>query len=530
MLPGGRNWWRGAIGYEIYLRSFLDSDGDGLGDLGGISAKLDVLDRLGVDVVWITPFYPSPGKDQGYDVANYVDVDPAFGTLADFDHLVARATELGMRVFVDIVPNHSSDQHPWFQAAIADVDSPYRQYYLFRDAAPDGGPPNNWVSHFGGPAWTLDPAGTGQYYCHLFLPEQPDLNWANPAVLEEFREILTFWCRRGVDGFRIDVAHGLTKDPQFRDNPQIRPVTPGMHPKDVFASYQHVHDLHRPETTLIFEEWRRIVEPYDAVLLGEMDVRNVERFTEYVDGRGLDAGFVLKLSSSNWEAATILSDLMTYVRAAHGGAAWALSNHDQPRAISRFGAGEVGVRRAMAVTTLMVALDGITFVYQGEELGLPDAVLTGVAMDPVSTRNGGAAGRDVARGPMPWDSSRLNGFTTAAHAWLETAPLPAEMTMADEIADPTSVWARYRSVMDLRRRLPALWSEPLEIFDRQATSLVLFRGPLTIIANLDDKPFEFVPEGEYVVEFESQPGAAGGDGGPLRIDAESTVIIRRRGD
>ncbi|MCU1395685.1 MAG: HAD-superfamily hydrolase, subfamily variant 3 [Ilumatobacteraceae bacterium] len=529
-LPAGRDWWRGAVGYEIYIRSFFDSDGDGMGDLGGITAKLDVLDRLGIDVIWITPFYPSPGKDQGYDVADYTAVDPAFGTLVDFDELVARATERGLRIFVDIVPNHTSDRHPWFEAAIADIDSPYRQYYLFRPAGPDGGPPNNWVSHFGGPAWTLDPAGTGEYYCHLFLPEQPDLNWANPSVMEEFRAILRFWCERGVDGFRIDVAHGLTKDPEFRDNPQVRAITPGMHPKDVFASFQHVHDLHRPETTKIFDEWRTIVAPYDAVLLGEMDVRNIDRFTEYVGGKGLDAGFVLKLSASYWEPATILSDILTYERAARGGGAWALSNHDQPRAVSRFGGGEVGIRRAIAVMALMLALDGITFVYQGEELGLPDAVLTGRAMDPVSTRNEGASGRDVARGPMPWNSEPVNGFTTAAKAWLETEPLDEPCTAAAQVGVPGSIWERYRAMLDLRHRLPALWAEPFEIFDRQATSLVLFRGNLTIIANLDDKAFEFVPEGEHHVEFESQPGAAGGDGGLLRIAPESTVVIRRRGD
>lgn len=527
-LPAGRAWWRGATGYEIYIRSFLDSDGDGMGDLAGITAKLDVLDRLGVDVLWITPFYPSPGKDQGYDVADYIGIDPAFGTLDDFDQLVQAATDRGMRIFVDIVPNHSSDQHPWFQHAIADEDSPYRDYYLFRPAAANGGPPNNWVSHFGGPAWTLDPAGSGEYYCHLFLSEQPDLNWANPAVMEEFREILTFWCERGVDGFRIDVAHGLTKDPEFRNNPQVREVTPGMHPKDVFASFDHVHDLHRPETTKIFETWRTVVEPYDAVLLGEMDVRNIERFTEYVGGGGLDAGFVLKLASSRWEPATILSDLLTYERAALGGAAWAVSNHDQPRAVSRYGDGQVGARRAAAVTTLMLALDGITFLYQGDELGLPDAVLTGVAMDPVSTRNGGAAGRDCARGPVPWDSTAVNGFTTAPVAWLETAPLPESLTAQGQIGEAGSTWERYRAMLDLRRRLPDLWSEPFEIFDRQATSLVIFRGPLTVIANLDDKAFEFVPEGEFHIEFESHAGAVGGDGGHLRIEPEATIVLSRR--
>jgi alpha-glucosidase len=528
MEASGRDWWRGAIGYEIYVRSFFDTTGDGVGDLNGITAKLDYLDSLGLDVVWITPFYPSPGKDHGYDVADYVDVDPVYGTLDDFDRLIAEADRRGIRVLVDIVPNHSSNQHRWFREAVADPRSPYRDYYIFRPPGPDGGPPNNWVSHFGGPAWTLDPAGTGQYYCHLFLPEQPDLNWANPAVHEEFRDILTFWCDRGVSGFRIDVAHGLTKDAELRDNPRLRPVHDGMHPKEVFASFQHVHDLHRPETTEIFREWRRLVAPYGAMLLGETDVRNSDRFGDYVRGGGLDAGFVLKLAASKWEPATILSDLITYHGAADGGAAWTLSNHDQPRAVSRFGGDEVGVRRAVAVATLMVALDGITFLYQGEELGLPDAVLVGSAQDPISTRNGGAAGRDVARGPMPWDSEPLNGFTTGDRAWLETVPVPDGLTAEEQVGAHHSTWTRYRELIALRQRLPQLWSEPLQIVHHGDETVLVRRGNVTVIANLGGEPFEFVPAGEIRIEFESRPGAAGGEG-KLRIEGESTVVISRYG-
>jgi len=529
-LPRGRDWWRGAVGYEIYIRSFLDTTGEGVGDLMGITARLDYIDQLGVDVIWITPFYPSPDKDHGYDVSDYVGVDPSFGTMADFDRLVAEATDRGIRVLIDIVPNHSSDQHRWFQEAIANVNSPYRDYYLFRPPGPGGGPPNNWVSHFGGPAWTLDPAGTGDYYCHLFLPEQPDLNWANPAVAEEFRQILRFWCERGVDGFRVDVAHGLTKDPEFRDNPQLRPITPGMHPHEVFVSFQHVHDLHREETTAIFRDWRTIVAPYNAVLIGEIDVRNVELFNKYVSGTGLDAGFVLKLAASRWEPATILSDLITYEGVANGGAAWTLSNHDQPRAVSRFGDGPRGVRRTMAVATLMVAVDGITFVYQGEELGLPDAVIVGEAQDPISTRNEGASGRDVARGPMSWDTSAANGFTSASRAWLETEPMPFSLTAEAQVGHPASTWELYRGLIALRKRLPQLWSEPMKVFVRTECAVVLFRGNVTVIANFDEEAFEFVPEGIFHVEYESHPGAASGDGGVLRVEPESTVVISRRGD
>jgi alpha-glucosidase len=526
----GADWWRSAIGYEIYIRSFLDTDGDGVGDLNGITAKLDYLADLGLDVIWVTPFFPSPGFDHGYDVSDYCDVDPLFGTLDDWDRLVAASRDRGLRLFVDVVPNHTSSAHRWFQQAVADPTGPYRDYYVWADPKPDGGLPNNWVSHFGGPAWSLDPGGSGQYYCHLFLPEQPDLNWANPAVAEEFRQILTFWCDRGVDGFRVDVAHGLTKDPEFRDNHQLRPVTPGMHPREVFASFQHVHDLHRPETTAIFREWRTIVAPYNAALIGEIDVRKVELFNEYVSGTGLDAGFVLKLAASRWEPATIISDLITYEGVANGGAAWTLSNHDQPRAVSRFGSGERGVRRTMAVATLMLAVDGITFVYQGEELGLPDAVIVGEAQDPVSTRNEGAAGRDVARGPMAWDSSTSNGFTSSPRAWLETEPMPGPLTAEAQVGHPGSTWELYRAMIGLRKRLPHLWSEPMEVFARTDSTVVVFRGNVTVIANFDDDAFEFVPEGTFHVEFESHRGAAGSDGGVLRVQPEATVVISRRDD
>ncbi len=404
-----REWWRGAVGYEVYIRSFCDSNGDGIGDIPGITSKLDYLLALGVDVVWVTPFFPSPGHDHGYDIADYRDVDPMFGTLADFDELVAQAHARGLRIFVDIVPNHTSNDHAWFQAAISNVHSPSRDYYHFRDAAADGGPPNNWVAHFGGSAWTLDPAGSGQYYLHLFLAEQPDLNWANPQVMAEFADILRFWCQRGADGFRIDVAHGLTKDAQFRDNPQLQPVTPEMHPTDVFMSFDHLYDLHQSETAEVFRQWRKVVAPYGAVLLGEMDTRNIDRFAEYVARRdALDLGFVLKIGLTGWDPDEQINDVLQYLHAAGGGAAWEVSNHDQARAVSRFaaesGGAESGLRRTTALSAAMVALDGMTFIYQGEELGLPDAVLLGHTEDPMSAAGGW--GRDVARAASPGTAQR----------------------------------------------------------------------------------------------------------------------------
>ncbi|HEY8338341.1 MAG TPA: alpha-amylase family glycosyl hydrolase, partial [Egibacteraceae bacterium] len=244
---GASRWWRGAVGYEVYLRSFADSDGDGVGDLRGVLEHLDHLAWLGVDIVWVTPFFPSPMHDHGYDVADYCGVDPRFGTLADLDALVAAVHARGMRLLIDLVPNHTSSEHPWFRAARSSRDNPYRDYYVWRDPAPDGGPPNNWTSHFGGPAWTFDEA-TGQYWLHLFLPEQPDLNWANPAVADEFDAILRFWLERGVDGFRIDVAHALAKHPDLPDNPPADPADADADHAltDDFRRLQHIHDVNQP--------------------------------------------------------------------------------------------------------------------------------------------------------------------------------------------------------------------------------------------------------------------------------------------
>lgn len=526
----GPDWWRGAIGYEVYVRSFADTNGDGIGDLPGITGKLAYLADLGVDVVWITPFFRSPGFDHGYDVSDYCDVDPKHGTLADWDALAAEAHRLGLRLFVDIVPNHSSSHHAWFKAAVADPTGPYRDYYLWRDPAPDGGPPNNWVSHFGGPAWTLDPGGSGQYYCHLFLPEQPDLNWANPAVMEEFARILRFWAGRGADGFRIDVAHGLCKDPSFADNPQLRPVTPGMHPMDVFASFDHVHDLHRHDTAVLFRQWRDAVHDHGSVLLGEMDTRNVERFAEFVaDGTALHAGFVLQLGLGPWRPAHIVDTILEYQEKANGGCAWEVSNHDQARAVSRFGGGDVGLGRTLAVSTLMAALDGMFFLYEGEELGLPDATLVGHVEDPMSARNGeGLWTRDVARGPMPWTTGPLNGFSQAATAWIDTAPLPPDLTVEHQQADPTSTWHRYHALSMLRRTYPELWQAPFELLHHTDTALVIRRGSLLVVGNLGPDAMQTPELAGATLLFQSRDQAFSDGEAPL-VAGESTVVVRAGG-
>lgn len=526
----GADWWRGAMGYEVYVRSFQDSNGDGVGDLAGVSLRLPYLASLGVDVVWLTPFFASPGLDHGYDVADYLAIDPLLGTLDDWDHLATTAKALGLRLFVDVVPNHTSDLHRWFQQATADPTGPYRDYYVWSDPATDGGPPNNWVSHFGGPAWSLDPGGSGQYYCHLFLPEQPDLNWANPAVMHEFTEILRFWSDRGADGFRIDVAHGLTKDPALRDNPALRAPTADMHPMEVFASFQHIHDLHRHETVLLFQSWRAAVADRDVVLVGEMDTRDVDRFAEYVnDQTALHAGFVLQIGLTEWDPADIIATMLEYQQKSAGGVAWEVSNHDQARGVSRYGGGEVGLRRTLALTTMMAGFDGMVFLYQGEELGLPDALVLGGVEDPMASRNSeGTWGRDVARGPMPWTSGPANGFTDASSAWLHTEPLPVELTADHQLGDAGSNWHRYRRLTLLRKRYPALWRAPFDLADRGDRHVIIARDDLRVVANLGTEALAVPSAYLAQVLFSSCDEALRVDGDTTWVSPETAVVARAR--
>lgn len=526
----GEDWWRGAVGYEVYVRSFQDTDGNGVGDLAGVTKRLPYLANLGVDVVWLTPFFASPGLDHGYDVADYLDVDPMLGTLDDWHELSATAKQLGLRLFVDIVPNHTSSEHNWFRHAVADPTGPYRDYYTWADPAADGGPPNNWVSHFGGPAWSRDPGGTRQYYCHLFLPEQPDLNWANPRVMDEFANILRTWCDRGADGFRIDVAHGLTKDPELRSNPQLREVHPDMHPMEVFASFDHVHDLHRQETAVLFQQWRHALADHDAVLVGEMDTRDVDRFSAYVkDQNALHAAFVLQVGLSSWAPEATIETMLEYQDKANGGAAWEVSNHDQARAVSRYGGGEIGLRRTRALTTLMCAFDGMVFVYQGEELGLPDAEVVGHVEDPMSSRNGeGTWSRDVARGPMPWSIDASDGFTSAPAAWLQTKPVPVALTVEYQLDSPDSTWHAYRRLIGLRKQQPALWQAPFEVLDRADEYIVIGRGDLRIVSNLSSSAVAAAALNDIELVFESADNAIQVVDGAPGIAAEATVIGRLR--
>ena len=479
-------WWRGAVGYEIYVRSFSDSNGDGLGDLAGITSRLDYLSWLGIDAVWLTPFYPSPGHDHGYDVSDYCAVSPRHGTIDDFDVLVRAAHRRDLRVMVDIVPNHTSIEHPWFARARRHPDGPDRDRYLWADPAPDGGPPNNWRSHFGGPAWTLDEA-SGQYWCHLFLPEQPDLNWRNPAVRDDFDSILRWWMDRGVDGFRVDVAHGLIKDAELRDNPQIAPLVEDMDPFDAFDAFEHRYDMDQPENVDIFRRWSRICSPRRVMLLGEVNAPWPERMSRYVEPGALDQAFFLRIAGLAWEPEALLLMVRTMHDAARQGISWVLSNHDQSRVASRFGGSEAGVRRSLAVTTLFMALGGTPFLYQGEELGLCDGVLRKAPHDPVSVRNSGAtSGRDGCRTSMPWDSRANNGFSASA-PWIDAEPRPPEQTVAGQRADSEAPLHGYRSLLAVRRRHPDLWQAPVEWIETHDLRVAaLRRGSTAVVANLSD--------------------------------------------
>ena len=538
-----REWWRHAIGYEIYLRSFLDTNGDGFGDLAGITAKLDYLKWVGIDVIWITPHYPTPDHDHGYDVADYLAVDPRVGDLAAIEHLIGEAHARGLRVFTDVVPNHTSNEHAWFKAAVADPTGPFRDYYLWKDPKADGSPPNNWVQHFGGPAWTLDPGGSGQYYCHLFLPEQPDLNWTNEAVRAEFDAILRFWCDRGVDGFRIDVAAGLMKHPSFADNPQIREVRPDDGPARIFNSFEHRYDLAQISTVDVYRRWNKVVEPYDAVLLGELGVWDPVQFAHFVeDGTALHMSFALEPGLIPWKVDRLLDCVLGMAEHAGSGVAWEITNHDQHRAPSRLGDGDPirGRRRALALTTLLVGLDGMFFVYQGEELGLDDGRVTqGGLQDPISVRNPGDHhdGRDGARTPIPWTPGPRNGFTSATTPWIDAFDRTDAETVAVQEADPASYLHHYRALLRLRRSWPGLSHDPLLALNRERVDathqvVTVLRANTLVVANLGlDEAEVAVPGGAWTVAFQSWPlHAPTGQPAVRKVPAETTVVLVRTSD
>ncbi len=446
-------WWREGVVYQIYPRSFMDSNGDGIGDLEGIRSRLDHLAWLGVDAIWLSPVYPSPMKDFGYDVADYCDVDPLFGSLAELDRLIAEAHARGLRVILDWVPNHTSDRHPWFLESRASRSSPKRSWYVWRDPGPDGSPPNNWLSTFGGPAWEWDEA-TGQFYLHSFLKEQPDLDWRNPEVVAAQHEVLRFWLDRGVDGFRIDVVQRIAKDPELRDNPLVEGGVPG------YLGQRHLHDENHEDVHELLRGIRRVLDGYaDRMAVGEVylfDPREVARY--YGHGDELHLAFNFSFSFSPWSADAFREQVALFERALPP-EAWpdlVLSSHDASRHASRYDHPELGEARARLAALMLLTLRGTPFLYYGEEIGMRDVPIPAAAIrDPVARNVHPAFGRDPERTPMQWEPGPGAGFTSG-EPWLPIAADADARNVARQRADPASLLHLYRSLLSLRRSSPAL--------------------------------------------------------------------------
>ncbi|HZA09600.1 glycoside hydrolase family 13 protein [Mycobacterium sp.] len=449
-------WWSRAVFYQVYPRSFADSNGDGVGDLDGVVAHLDYLSLLGIDAIWINPVTVSPMADHGYDVADPRDVDPLFGGMAALERLIEAAHRRGIKVTMDLVPNHTSSEHPWFQAALATgPGSDQRARYIFRDGTGQGGmhPPNNWVSVFGGPAWTrvTEPDGNpGQWYLHLFDAEQPDLNWDNREVFEDLEKTLRFWLDRGVDGFRFDVAHGMAKPPGLPDmeitGRELMLVDMDDDPR---FNHDNVHLIHR--------QIRSVLNDYpQAVSIGEVWVYDNHRWAEYLRPDELHLGFNFRLLKAEFDAAEIRDAIANTVAAAAIEAAtptWTLANHDAEREVTRYGGGEMGLARARAMALVMLALPGAVFIYNGEELGLPNVELPDEALqDPVWERSGHKRrGRDACRVPMPWDGDTPPfGFSANPDTWLPIPPEWVQLTVQHQLQRPDSTLSFYRRALELR--------------------------------------------------------------------------------
>jgi alpha-glucosidase len=500
--PG--QWWSNAVFYQVYPRSFADSDGDGVGDLDGLTARLGYLEQLGVDAIWLNPVTVSPMADHGYDVADPRDVDPLFGGMAAIERLIAGAHERGIKITMDVVPNHTSSAHLWFQAALAAGPcSAARDRYIFRDGrGPDGQlAPNNWTSVFGGSAWTrvMEPDGSpGQWYLHLFDAEQPDLNWDHPDVFDDFEKTLRFWLERGVDGFRIDVAHGMAKPPGLPDAKDDIKV---LHHSDDDPRFNHpsVHEIHRGIRT--------IVDDYPgSVTIGEVWVMDNIRWAEYLRPDELHLGFNFRLTKIDFDAGEIREATQNSLAATaieNAIPTWTLSNHDVGREVTRYGGGEIGLRRARAMAMVMLALPGAVFIYNGEELGLPDVLdlPEEVLQDPTWERSGHTErGRDKCRVPIPWSGEEPPfGFSTSADTWL---PMPADwaaLTVEKQQSDAGSTLSFFRRALELRRERAEFDGIDIDWLTAPRGALVFRRaGGLVCALNAGKRPLT-LPDGELIL-------------------------------
>ncbi|MPZ74660.1 MAG: DUF3459 domain-containing protein [Nitriliruptorales bacterium] len=499
-------WWQEAVVYQIYPRSFADTDGDGVGDLDGIRRRLDYLAWLGVDAIWLSPIFPSPMADYGYDVSDYCGIDGVFGTLDDFDRLLADAHERGLRLLLDWVPNHTSDQHPWFVESRSSRDNPKRDWYIWRDR------PNNWVAAFSDDlAWTLDD-NTGEYYLHHFLPQQPDLNWANPQVADAMHDVLRFWLDRGVDGFRADVVHLIGKDPAFPDDPVER-----LGQKRVgFHEHASTHDLLRGI--------RAVLDGYpgDRMMVGEVNLTGAERIVAYYGhGDQLHLSFNFDLLFAPWDAKVwkaILEDIDAVYRAADAWPTWVLSNHDQPRHRTRYGSEP----RARAAAVALLTLRGTPFLYAGEELELEDGVVpVERVLDP--------DGRDGCRAPVPWDSSPSHGWATP-DPWLPWPPEPERRNAQRLRDDASSILHLYRRLLRARRASDALRHGGMRMLDTPEQVLGFerksSRDTRVVVVNFDDAPADFALEGAWHVQVASD-GAGEGEAFEGRLAVSQALVLRQ---
>ena len=494
-------WWqRGAI-YQIYPRSFADSDGDGVGDLRGIAARIDHLAGLGVEAIWLSPFFRSPMADFGYDVSDYCDVDPVFGTLADFDALVETCHARGIRMVIDWVPNHTSDQHEWFADSRSGRDSPRRDWYVWRDGAADGGPPNDWTSQFAavGPAWTFDEA-TGQWYLHSFMAEQPDLNWDNPEVEAAMHDVIRFWMDRGVDGLRLDAIHKIAKDPLLRDHVGA----PRRHDEDWDTIHERLRGI------------RRVVDEYDdRMIVGEVALQDLHRVVGYLaSGDQLHLAHNFVFVDLPWDCDAFRTSIDDFEALADRAAwpAWFLSNHDKSRVATRFG----GLDRARASLLILYALRGTPFIYQGEELGLPDAEIPADRVVDVD-------GRDPERAPIPWTADGpAHGFSDG-EPWLPFVAGAAELSAEAQAADPRSTLSLVRRLAALRRDEPVLQSGSQRTLEAGENVLAWMRGEEFLAAvNFGTSPARVALSGTLVLSTDADRA-----GGPVDVLAPAEGVLLR---
>ncbi|WP_284532237.1 glycoside hydrolase family 13 protein [Nocardioides sp. T2.26MG-1] len=514
MQGSGSEWWRHAVTYQIYVRSFADADGDGIGDLRGITSRLEHVRDLGVDAIWLNPFYTSPQHDHGYDVADYCDIDPLFGTLADADAMVERAHDLGLKVIVDLVPNHTSNEHEWFRAALAaGPGSPERDRYVFRDST--DGPPNNWKSVFGGPAWTQ--VSDGQWYLHLFDSTQPDLNWRNPEVGEMFVDVLRFWLDRGVDGFRVDVAHGLFKEESLRDQvfatseEPVSGASAGESMVERTAVDEPMWD--QPEVHDVYRRWHEVLAKYDGdrMMVAEAWTQSAESMARYIRPDEFSQAFNFAWLLAPWSAeafAKVITGTFEAVGHVGGSPTWVLSNHDVDRHPSRYGGGAVGLARAKAATLTMLALPGSAYVYQGEELGLEQVEVEPEFRQDPSWFRTGKPGRDGCRVPLPWSGATPPfGFGPGqGQPWIPQPAEWAELTVEAQAADPGSTLAFYRAALAARREFSETAGEEIELVDAGEQVLSFRRGPVTVLVNCGTEPVP-LPDGDVLMASGPVEGA-----------------------